>query len=426
MELSIHIPDTSLPRVLVIGGGFGGIEFCKRLDTNKFQLVLFDKYNYHTFQPLLYQVATAGLEPSSIAGPLRKLFEKKKNFYFRMGEALRVNPEKKCLITSLGEIRYDYLVIASGTKTSYFGHEENYRNSLPLKHLPQALDLRNTILRNFEDALLVADAQEKQKLLSIVIAGGGPTGVEVAGALSELRKHVLPKDYPELDFTQMQIYLIEGAARLLGGMSGKSSRDALEALRKMNIHVLLDKRVLKYENDCATLSDGTVIPCKTLVWAAGVTGSAIEGLPADVVTRGNRFLVNEFLEINKCKNIFAIGDVAAMVSEEFPAGHPQLAPVAMQQGDLLAGNLARMLSKKPAKPFRYTDKGSMATIGRNKAVVDLPGQWHFKGFLAWAMWLLVHILQIIGFRNRLVILLNWTWNYFTYDRSIRLILKARK
>lgn len=426
MPTSIHIPATSLKRIVVIGGGFGGIEFCKKIDARKYQVVLIDKYNYHTFQPLLYQVATAGLEPSSIAGPLRKLFEGKQNFYFRMGEVNKIHPEKKCITTSLGDLAYDYLIIATGTKASYFGKEENYKHSFPLKHLPQALDLRNTILRGMEDALLVDDPKEKQKLLNIVIVGGGPTGVEVAGALSELRTHVLPKDYPELDFSLMQIYLIEGTDRLLSAMTGKSSQHALESLQKMHIHIALNKRVLKHENDEATLSDGTVIPCKILVWAAGVTGSVIEGLPQSSITRSNRFIVNELLEVNGLKNIFAIGDIAFVQTKENSDGHPQLAPVAMQQGVLLAENLNRIAEKKQPKPFHYNDKGSMATIGRNKAVVDLPGNLHFKGFIAWLVWMGVHLISIIGFRNRVIVLLNWIWNYLTYDRSIRLILKARK
>ncbi|HXH20031.1 MAG TPA: FAD-dependent oxidoreductase, partial [Chitinophagales bacterium] len=305
--MSLHIPDTSLSRVIVIGGGFGGIEFCKHLDTRKFQLVLFDRYNFHTFQPLLYQVATAGLEPSSIAGPLRKLFVSKKNFYFRMGEVTRIIPEKNCIQTSLGEIRYDYLVIASGTKTGFFGHDENYREVFPLKNLPQALSMRNTILRNFESALLVDDEDEKQKLLNFVIVGGGPTGVEVAGALSELQKHVLPKDYPELDFRQMRIYLIEGVDRVLSAMSEKSSRDALDALKKMGVQVILNKLVVKHDGEKAKLNDRTEIPCKTLVWAAGVTGDLITGLPASAVGKGNRFVVNEFNQVKGYENIFAIG-----------------------------------------------------------------------------------------------------------------------
>ncbi len=424
--MSVHIPDTNLPRIIVIGGGFGGIEFCKRLDTNRYQLVLIDRYNFHTFQPLLYQVATAGLEPSSIAGPLRKLFENKKNFYFRMGEVTRIHPEKDCIRTSLGEIRYNHLVIASGTKTSFFGHDENFKEVFPLKNLPHSLNLRNSVLRNLEEALLVDDSKERQKLMNIVIVGAGPTGVEMAGALSELRKHVLPKDYPELDFSQMQIYLIEGMSRVLSSMSEKSSEDALKALKKMGIIVLLNRLVVKHDGEQAALNDGTVLPCRTLVWAAGVTGSMIEGLQNVSIGKGNRFLVNEFNQVQGAQNIFAIGDIAQMISAENPNGHPQLASVAMQQGVLLAENLNRLSDKKNMQPFQYLDKGTMATIGRNKAVVDLPGKIHLKGFIAWLAWMLLHLILLIGFRNRVIVMINWIWNYITYDRSIRLILKAMK
>jgi len=424
--MAIHIPSINLPRVVIIGGGFGGIEFCKKLDTSKFQLILFDRFNFHTFQPLLYQVATAGLEPSSIAGPLRKLFEKKRNFYFRMGEVKKIYPETNAIETSLGEINFDYLVIATGTKTSFFGHDENYNEVFPLKELPHSLSLRNSILRNLEEALLVQEPIERQRLMNVVIVGAGPTGVEVAGALSELRKHVLPRDYPELDFSQMNIYLIEGANRVLSAMSEKSSEDALVALKQMDIKVILNKRVVKHDGRDATLDDGTVIPCKTLVWAAGVTGSMIEGLTADAVGRGNRFLVNAFNQVQGCRNIFAIGDIALIKTSEAPDGHPQLAPVAMQQGVLLAKNLERLVANEKMKPFKYLDKGTMATIGRNKAVVDLPGNIHLKGFIAWMAWMGLHLIQLIGFRSRVIVLINWVWNYITYDRSIRLILKAKK
>jgi len=422
----IQIPPANLPRIAVIGGGFAGIEFCKQLDTSKFQLVLFDRNNFHTFQPLLYQVATAGLEPSSIAGPLRKLFEKKKNFYFRMGEVLRIHPEKNCAETSLGNINYDYLVIATGTKTSFFGHDENYKEVFPLKELPHSLSLRNGILRDLEEALLVQQPAERQRLMNVVVAGAGPTGVEVAGALSELRKHVLPRDYPELDFSQMNIYLIEGTGRVLSAMSEKSSEDALLALEQMGIEVILNMRVVKHDGVDATLDDGTAIPCRTLVWAAGVTGSLIPGLPTDATGRGNRIVVNEFNQVKDCPNIFAIGDIAVMKLPDAPNGHPQLAPVAMQQGVLLAKNLERLVAKEKLKPFKYSDKGTMATIGRNKAVVDLPGNIHLKGFLAWLAWMALHLIQLIGFRSRLIVLINWIWSYITYDRSIRLILKAKK
>ncbi|GIV34800.1 MAG: NADH dehydrogenase [Chitinophagales bacterium] len=424
--MSVRIPVSDLPRVVVIGGGFGGIEFCKHLDTTSYQLVLIDRHNYHTFQPLLYQVATAGLEPSSIAGPLRKLFEHKPNFYFRMGEVLKIHPARNCIQTSLGALSYDYLVIASGSQTSFFGQEANFVEVYPLKELPDALSLRNSILQNFEDALLTDDPMERRHLMSIVIVGAGPTGVEIAGALSELRKHVLPKDYPELDFNEMKIFLIEGVDRVLSSMSPLSSADAFKHLLAMGIEVKVGKRVVRHNGKEAVLNDGTTIPCKTMVWAAGVTGSLIEGLPPQSVVRGNRLLVDAWNRVEGCANIFAIGDVAAMITPDNPSGHPQLAPVAIQQGRQLAENLNRVLHDEPMRPFRYRHKGTMATIGRNKAVADLPGRIHLKGFLAWLAWMGLHLIQLIGFRNRIVVLVNWIWNYVTYDRSIRLILRAKK
>lgn len=422
---SINIPNSELPRIVVIGGGFAGLQFCQKIDTSLFQVVLLDRYNFHTFQPLLYQVATAGLEPSSISGPLRKLFKNKKNFFFRMGLVERIDTNGNCVVTSLGKLEYDYLVIANGAKTNYFGNEKNYEGAFPLKQTAQALSLRNSTLRCFEDALLVSSAEEKQSLLNFVVVGGGPTGVEVSGAFSELKNNVLPKDYPEINFGEMKIYLIEGGPRLLNGMSQKSHDHAISSLEKMGVIVKLNTQVKSYTDHVAHLSDGTQIPSYTFVWAAGVTGNVIPGLENFAAKPSNRLAVDHFNKVDGTQNIFALGDIALMQTEAFPKGHPQLAPVAMQQASLLSKNLKALILNKEQTAFKYLDKGSMATIGRNRAVVDLPGNVHFQGIFAWFVWMLVHLMSIIGFRNKAVILFNWFWNYFTYDRSIRLILRAR-
>jgi len=367
-------------------------------------------------------VATAGLEPDSIAGPLRKIFENKSNFYFRMASVEEVLPEQKKVLTNIGELSYEYLVIANGSKTNYFGNEEIYRNAFPLKQVPQALDLRSQILQNFEQAVLTQDHKALEKLLSFVIVGGGPTGVELAGALGELKKHVLPKDYPDLDLNHMKIILVEGLDRLLPGMSEYAGEKALKYLEKFDVEVRLKTLVKSYDGEVAEMNDGSVILSKTLIWAAGVKGNLLPGLPEDSIEKG-RIKVNAFNELTDHKEIYAIGDIAMMKSEENPNGHPMLAPVAMQQGRHLAKNLQRLVEGKPMIPFKYYDKGTMATVGRNKAVVNLPNDLNFGGFFAWFIWLFIHLLYIIGFRRKIVVFSNWVWNYFTYDRGTRLIIR---
>ncbi|MEO9803208.1 MAG: NAD(P)/FAD-dependent oxidoreductase [Reichenbachiella sp.] len=418
----IKIPQTELPRIVVVGGGFGGLRFLKKLDTRQFQVVLLDRYNYHTFQPLLYQVATAGLEPDSIAGPLRKSFQNKKNFYFRMATVSRVDAIKQQVETNIGTLKYDRLVLACGSLTNFFGNDEFEEKSFPLKQVPHALNLRSQILQNFEKAVLKTDENEMQRLMNYVIVGGGPTGVEVAGALGELKKHVLPKDFPELNLNKMQIYLVEGQERLLGAMSEYSGRKAFDYLKKFDVNIYVGKIVKAFDGETVTLNDGMQIPSETLVWAAGVKGNAIAGLTLDV-TPDKRFKVDEYNRVAEFENIYAIGDVASMMSENHPKGHPMLAPVAIQQGELLAKNLNGLKKDKVWKAFSYIDKGTMATVGRNKAVTELLGKFKFGGFMAWLTWMFVHLILIVEFRNKIVIFGNWLWNYFTYDRGTRLIIR---
>ena len=418
----LNIPKCSKPRLVVVGGGFGGINFLKKLDLRRFQVVLFDRHNYHTFQPLLYQVATAGLEPDAVAGPLRKLFEPHGDFYFRLGTVDRVVPEENRVVTSLGELSYDLLVIANGTKTNYFGKDKQFERAFPLKQVPQALNLRSHMLQCFEKAVL-SEGEERQALMNFVFVGGGPTGVELAGAFGELKQHVLPYDYDELDLDQMNIYLVEGQNRLLNGMSDYAGRKSAEYLKKFEVKVMLGKTVDSYDGDVVELNDGTRIPAKTMVWAAGVTGNLFEGFPAEVVQKGNRLPVDDFNRVKGYGNIYALGDIAAMPTAEWPHGHPQLAPVAIQQGEHLGANLNRLLNGRPLRPFRYFDKGSMATVGRNRAVADLPGNIHLGGFVAWIAWMGVHLIFLVGFRSKLLTLSNWIYNYFTYDRGVRLIIR---
>jgi NADH:ubiquinone reductase (H+-translocating) len=421
-EINIQIPRTDKPRVVIIGGGFAGLNIMKSLDTRYYQIVVLDRHNYHTFQPLLYQVATAGLEPGSIAGPIRHLIEDNEEIFFRMAKVTHINLDRKTVTTPVGELRYDFLIIACGSRTNYFGKDEQFKEALPLKQIPQALNLRSHILQNFEKAVNTTDNLELKSLMNIVIVGGGPTGVEVAGALGELRSHVLPKDYPELNFRQMQIYLVEGMPRLLGGMSDKAGRKAIKYLKDFDINIMLNTMLESYNGKQVQLSNGEIIASQTLIWAAGVKGNIIPGLPETVLER-DRILVDEFNRLRGYQDVFAVGDIAQMATEDYPRGHPMLAPVAIQQGTLLAKNLNRLVQGKSEKSFRYTNKGYMATVGRNRAVVDMPNGWSFGGFTAWLAWMFIHLMYLIGFRNKLVVFNNWIWNYFTYDRGIRLIIR---
>lgn len=420
--LSLAIPDTDLPRIVIVGGGFAGLNLAKALRKTNAQIVLLDKNNFHTFQPLLYQVATAGLEPDSIAGPLRKTFEGNPNYFFRMVKVTGLNPKTNEVVTSIGNLSYDYLVLANGSVTNYFNKKDFRPKVLPLKRIVHALDVRSHILQNFEQAVMTQDQEEFEKMMNIVVVGGGPTGVEVSGALAELRKHILPKDYPDLDFNRMKIHLIEGSGRLLNGMSDFAGKESLNYIQKMGVEVQLNTFVEDYDGDTVTLNNGT-IETATVVWSAGVRGNVVEGLDASSIER-SRILVDEFNKVKGTDNVFAIGDVAMMQTEDYPNGHPMVAPVAMQQGRHLAKNLKKLIQDDDLEAFKYFDKGSMATIGKNKAVVDMPNGMHFKGFFAWLIWMFVHIMYLIGFRNKLITLNNWIWSYFTYDKGTRLIIRT--
>lgn len=416
--MPINIPESDQKRVVIVGAGFGGLTLAKKLANRDYQVVLIDKNNYHQFQPLFYQVAMSGLEPSSISFPLRKAFQKAKNVSVRVTEVTEIQYDQKRVMTPLGHVNYDHLVLCYGTQTNFFGNAKFEQYSYPLKSVSQALFIRNEILTDLEDAVITRDYDDRQSMLDIVIVGGGPTGVEMAGALAEMKNYILPKDYKELDYKEVDIYLIQGGDRLLPGMSEYASENALKALEKIGVFVKLSCRVIDIDDEYVYTKDGAKIKAGKIIWAAGVTCPKIEGLPEKAYGPGNRLCVNKSLNVNGVENVYAIGDLAYMPSEQYERGHPQVAQVAIQQAKLLAKNLL----KKDHRSFSYSDLGSMATIGRNKAVVELP-KFKFKGFFAWFVWLFVHIRALIGTRNRFIVLLNWFWNYVTYDQSLRLIIR---
>ncbi len=420
--MPVNIPKTGQPRVVIIGAGFAGLKLARNLYKHNFQVVLIDRNNYHQFQPLFYQVATSGLEPSSISFPLRKVFQNIKNVFIRIAEVESIDSENKIITTTLGTVWYDYLVIATGATTNFFGMDSFATNGIPMKSVSEALYLRNTLLENFERAVTRLGKEEKQRLLNVVVVGGGPTGVEVCGALAEMRKFVLPKDYPEMDFNNMTITLVEANSHLLHGMSQKAGDKAVNYLTNLGVEVKLNHKVLNFNGAEVELEDKENFQTNTLIWAAGVKGQMPLGVEPDVVVRGNRIKVNRFNQIEGSDGIFAIGDIAYMETEKYPNAHPQVAQVALQQAKVLAKNLLNVQKNRDLVPFEYNDKGSMATVGRNRAVVDLP-KLKFSGFLAWMVWMFVHLMSIVGVKNRLVIFINWLWNYMTYDQSLRLIIR---
>ncbi|HSZ24288.1 MAG TPA: NAD(P)/FAD-dependent oxidoreductase [Cytophagaceae bacterium] len=420
-----NIPETEQKRVVIVGAGFGGLALARKLSGKKeVQVVLIDKNNYHQFQPLFYQVATAGLEPSAISFPLRKIFHKKENVHIRVTEVTSINTNENQITTGIGTIGYDYLVLALGADTNFFGLKNIIANAIPMKSVSEALGLRNRLLQNFEDALASSSEEEKEGYMNIVIVGGGPTGTEISGTLAEMRRTVLPKDFPELDFAKMKIYLVEHSPKVLGPMSEQASRKAKIYLENLGVTVMVASEVKDFDGKQVFLGDGTIIKSNILVWTAGIKSNFVEGLPVEVYARAGRIKVDRYNKVEGCSNVYAVGDLALMVEEKYPNGHPQTAQPAIQQGELLAKNLLKDIRHQGKIPFLYKDLGSMATIGRNLAVVDLP-YWKFQGFFAWLVWMLVHLMAILGVKNRLIIFINWCWSYITFDQSLRLIIKPK-
>jgi NADH dehydrogenase len=419
IELPPYTPGQQ--RVVIIGAGFGGLRLARKLLSRDFQVILLDRLNYHQFQPLLYQVATSGVKPSSISFPLRKIFHHRSNVIIRIAEVESLDPGRKRVTTSIGDVPYDILVLAHGATTHYFNMQDIERYAFPMKSVPEALLLRNTLLQRFEEALSTETPGEKQADLNLVVVGGGPTGVELAGTLAEMKMKILPMDFPELDFSAMHIYLLEASPRLLNGMSEASGDKVKNYLTRLGVTVMTETAVTGYDGETVNLKNGNSIPSRTLIWAAGVRGNYLPGLPGEAAAPASRIRVDEFNRVAGLTDVYAIGDIAFMPSDAYPKGHPQVAPVAIQQADNLAHNLAAARQGKSTKAFRYRDKGSMATVGRNLAVAEM-GKLRMGGLIAWLAWMAVHLFSIVGVKNKIFIFLNWIWQYFTYDSSLRLII----
>lgn len=427
--MSINIQRNQKKRVVIVGGGLGGLRLAEDLYGSGMQVVLIDKNNFHQFPPLIYQIASAGIDPSSISFPFRQIFRKRKDFYFRMAEARMVDTEKKILQTSIGKIDYDYLVLAAGATTNFFGNKNIEEWAIPMKTVPEAMGLRNALLSNFERALTCATEEERQELLNVVIVGGGATGVEIAGALAEMRRYVIPYDYPDMDSSLMHIYLIEAGDRLLAGLSQESSQKAYEFLKSMGVDIQFGKMVTDYRDHKVVMKDGTEIPTRTFLWVSGIRANAMPGIDESHMGRGFRFKVDEYNRIPGVEDVFVIGDQCLQTSDAaYPNGHPQVAQVAIQQAKNLAKNLKLIVKGADSSEltaFRYKNLGSMATIGRNKAVVEI-GKFRSQGFFAWVLWLVVHLRSILGVKNKMMVLLNWLWKYVSYNDSIRMITYATK
>jgi NADH:ubiquinone reductase (H+-translocating) len=412
-------------RIVIVGGGFAGLKLARKLNNKAgFEIVLLDRNNYHQFQPLFYQVATSGLDASNISFPLRKVFQNSRNVRIRLAEVLSVDDHLKKLITDIGDFDYDILVLATGADTNFFGNVLLQEHAMPMKSTVEALRIRHDLIHNFEEAVMEKDPAELKKLMTVVIAGGGPTGVELSGAVAQMKTDVLPKDYPDLDFSGMQIILLEGSDRLLGAMSVKSSEQSLKYLQKLGVKVMLNTKVENYDGEVVLLQDGSIIPAKLVIWAAGIRGNVVKGIDPAIVVKGNRIRVDRTNRVEGSVDIYALGDLAYMETPLYPKGHPQVANVAISQADQLADNLRRLEVQKPVELYEYHDKGSMATVGRNLAVVDIPKpRLHFGGFLAWLVWMMLHLLLLLGVNNRIHVFINWVVNYITYDQNLRLIFR---
>src|SRR5690554_3688279 len=417
-----NLPETDRKKIVILGGGFAGLRLARKLMGTDYQVILLDKNNYHQFQPLFYQVATAGLEASAISFPLRKIFHNTPNVTFRMAEALHVDQDKKRLFTNVGYIDYDYLVLALGAETNYFGMKNIKKNSTPMKSVSEALYIRNKIISNYERAINIDDVNVRKPMMNVVIVGGGPTGVELAGAMASLRNNVLPKDYPQLDFRNMKVVLAEAGPALLPGMSEKARQKAYEYLKSMGVEVLLNAIVEDYDGSTIQIKGHDDIQTETLLWAAGVRPFKFSEIKEEQIAKNGRLKVDAYNKLEGANDIYAIGDICIQEAEDYPGGHPQVAQVALQQGTNLAANFNAMLRDKPLKEFKYKDLGSMATIGRSRAVVDLPFI-QFQGFLAWIVWLFVHLMAILGVKNKIFVFLDWAWNYFSFDPSLRLLIR---
>ncbi|WP_308227807.1 NAD(P)/FAD-dependent oxidoreductase [uncultured Prevotella sp.] len=427
--MSINIQRNQKKRVVIVGGGLGGLRLAEDLYGVGMQVVLIDKNNFHQFPPLIYQIASAGIDPSSISFPFRQIFRKRKDFYFRMAEARMVDTDKKILQTSIGKIDYDYLVLAAGATTNFFGNKNIEDWAIPMKTVPEAMGLRNALLSNLERALTCATEEERQELLNVVIVGGGATGVEIAGALSEMKRYVIPYDYPDMDSSLMHIYLIEAGDRLLAGMSPDSSKKAYDFLKSMGVDIQFGKMVTDYRDHKVIMKDGSEIPTRTFLWVSGIRANAMPGIDESHLGRGFRFKVDQYNRIPGLEGVFAIGDQCLQTTDKaYPNGHPQVAQVAIQQAKNLAKNLKKInegQAESSLTAFKYKNLGSMATIGRNKAVVEI-GKLRSQGFFAWILWLVVHLRSILGVKNKMMVLLNWLWKYVSYNDSIRMITYATK
>ncbi|WP_437921589.1 NAD(P)/FAD-dependent oxidoreductase [Sphingobacterium sp. LRF_L2] len=412
--------ERSFPRVIIIGGGFGGVEAAKHFKDKEVEVLLIDRNNFHTFQPLMYQVATGTLAADAISFPIRKMFKSQNNFRFRMADVLEIDHQEKIVKTSVGDYDYDYLIIATGATSNFFGNKQVEKYALPMKSIHEALNIRSYVLQNLEEAVLKKNQHDRERYLNFVVVGGGPTGVELSGAIAEIQLHMLKKDYPELSRNEMKVFLVEGTGKILSALSEKSSTDAERYLKELGVTVMLNTQVTGYDGNTITFSNGESIPTKTVIWGAGVMGQFPEGLHPELIQRGNRIKTDGQCVVEGMPGVYAIGDVSAMITESTPRGLPGVAPVAQQQGKYVANHILSIMNGQTVANFKYFDKGSMATVGRNRAVVDM-GSIHMKGFLAWMTWMFVHLVSIFGFRNKLVTFVNWSIKFFTKNSGIRLI-----